>query len=249
MQPKPYIGITGFMSHSQVLSLFRAIPKHTDRLIMVGVLASSQTIRGIPNKWPNRYPRPTELGNIFIDHPLALNLIHYNTKEKETLFDQMQEVRSLAGPHCHGFQLNIAWPDPEVLMKVAMQSKRPIIVLQVGGHALEMVSHSPIVLADKVEQYKGLIDYVLLDPSGGLGTPLNPHIAQLYLQILSSKNLGMGLAVAGGLSASTLHLIEPLAKEFPDVSIDAEGKLRDKEDRLDIEAMRKYIAAALALFR
>lgn len=217
---------------------------------MVGVLANSKTIKGIPNKRLNRYPPPGEIGNIFQPHPLALNLIHYNTKERETLFDQMREVRSLAGPHCHGFQLNIAWPDPNVLTRLAAQSQQTIIVLQIGSRAFEMVDRSPKKLAEKIAQeYTELVDYILLDPSGGYGKPFDPRATQVYLETLTSKNIRGGLGVAGGLGPSTLNLLEPLVRGFPDLSIDAEGKLRNKEDRLDCELARNYVQSALALFR
>jgi hypothetical protein len=248
MPQKPYIGVTGFTNGDEVRSLLDTIPQNTNRLIMVGVLASSKTLRGIPNKWPARYPRPVKLRNIFKNHPLALNLIHYNTKEPGTLLEQIKQARELAGPNLHGFQLNMAWPNPRVLAKIAMQSQRTIIVLQVGRHAFQMIGHSPKLLADKIKEYEGCIDYVLLDPSGGYGKPLDSKTAQLYLEALTIKDLPLGLGVAGGLSATTLNLLEPLVSQFPNLSIDAEGKLRNKKDRLDLQLTQKYVQSALTLF-
>lgn len=42
-----------------------------------------------------------------------------------------------------------------------------------------------------------------------------------------------GLVAAGGLGPDTMHLVEPLIKEFPDLSIDAQGKLRPSGSALD----------------
>ena len=134
------------------------------------------------NKWPNRYPDPDKVAGIFPDHPLALNLVHYNTKTPEYLFDEMVAVTQIAGPNFHGFQLNIAWPDPEALKRYRNYFHKVKIVLQVGQRAFLSVAESPEKLALKVKsEYTGLVDYVLLDPSGGLGKFFDPiYIAPYF---------------------------------------------------------------------
>jgi hypothetical protein len=245
---KPYIGITGFMSLSDALRVLGAVPANTKRLVMVGVLASLKTMRGIQNKWPNRYPAMDKIADIFPNHPLSLNLIHYNTKEKDTLGDQLVAMTEFGGANLHGFQLNIAWPDLATLNEYKRAYPTKQIVLQIGGHAFEMVNHSPEQLATKVAEYDGIVEYVLLDPSGGYGKPFDPTLARNYLLALKSQNLGMGLGVAGGLSPTTLDLVEPLAREFPDLNIDAEGRLRTPEDHLDLAVSSEYLRKAFAMF-
>lgn len=245
---KPYIGITGFMSLGDALHVLNAVPTNTNRLVMVGVLASLKTMRGIQNKWPNRYPTMDKIAGIFPDHPLTLNLIHYNTKEKETLGDQLIAMTRFGGANTHGFQLNIAWPEPDILREYKKVHPTKQIVLQVGGHAFEMVNNSPERLALRVAEYDEIVEYVLLDPSGGYGKPFDPDRAHDYLVALREKNLNIGLGVAGGLSPSTLNLVEPLAKEFPDLSVDAEGRLRTQEDHLDLNVASEYLRKALAMF-
>lgn len=245
---KPYIGITGFMSLGDTLYVLKVVPANTDRMVMVGVLASLKTMRGIQNKWPNRYPTMDKIVGIFPDHPQALNLIHYNTKEKETLGDQLVAMTGFGGVNMHGFQLNIAWPALDVLAEYKKAYPAKQIVLQVGGHAFGMVGHSPDQLAARVAEYDEVAEYVLLDPSGGYGKPFDPERARDYLLALEAKNLGMGLGVAGGLSPTTLDLVEPLAREFPDLSIDAEGRLRTQEDHLDLAVSSEYLHKAYAMF-
>jgi len=245
---KPYIGITGFMSREEVEAVLEVFPKDSPRKLMVGVLASEKTIYGHPNKWPNRYPNRLEIEYIFSDNPLALNLVHYNTKNPETLVGQMCTVSGpLGGPHFHGFQLNLAWPNPDMIAGWRKHFEG-IIVFQIGGHAFEVVDHSPQKLAEKVAEYKGLVQYLLFDPSGGKGQPFDTEQARAYLRALADKDLGIGLGVAGGLSAETMHLVEPLVEEFPDLSIDAEGRIRDEDDDLDLEKARRYVSAALEMF-
>ena len=51
--------------------------------------------------------------------------------------------------------------------------------------------------------------------------------------------------VAGGLCADNIEeLLSPLLPRWAGVSIDAEGRLRDAEDRLDVGAAGAYLAAA-----
>ena len=245
---KPYIGITGFMTRAEVRTILNYMPENPSRLLMVGVLANSKTMEGIPNKRPNRYPKPENLGDIFEPDKRVLNLIHFNTKEPKTLYDQIAKVRKLAGPNCHGFQLNTAWPNLEVLTRVAIQGRRTVVVLQVGGRAFEMINHDPRLLANKVAEYEHVIDYVLLDPSGGYGVPFDTEKTRTYLDALSAKNLNLGLGVAGGLSPQTLNLLEPLVGDFPNLCIDAEGKLRDHNDNLDLRVAGEYIKQSLETF-
>jgi hypothetical protein len=246
---KPYIGITGFISLSGVLNVLGAIPADTDRLVMVGVLASMKTLQGITNTRNNRYPTRNTIAGIFPDHPRALNLIHYNTKEHDTLGDQLVAMTEVGGMNLHGFQLNIAWPSLRTLKEYHKQNPTKQIVLQVGGHAFSMVDHSPEQLAAKVVPYDEVVEYLLLDPSGGHGKPFDPERARDYLDALKMKNLDMGLGVAGGLSSTTLYLLEPLINEFPDLSIDAEGLLRTPGDHLDLDAAGAYLRKAFMMFQ
>lgn len=248
---RPYIGITGFMSRSDAEAVLEILPPDSSRLLMVGVLASQKTVLlDQQNKWPNRYPKKGNLATIFPSHPAALNLIHFNTKEPETLARQLVQVTEFGGPRLHGFQLNIAWPSPAALEEYHKAYPLVQIVLQIGNHAFEAVEHSPEKLAERVAtEYGELVDYLLLDPSGGYGKPFDTERARGYLRALREKDVKIGLGVAGGLDPGTLaELLEPLVEEFPDISIDAEGRLRDGNDMLDLERAKAYVAGALKLF-
>lgn len=247
----PYIGVTGYMSRNEIKETLTVVPHTTYRKLMVGVLASSKTMQGIENKWPNRYPIPVEkIKNIFVNDPRTLNLVHYNSKELDTLYQQMIYLTTIAGPFFNGFQLNIKWPDKNVLQRYRTNYPEKTIVLQCGHSAIESSGGDPITFAKKVKEYELLADYVLFDPSGGLGKPFDPYTAQEYLWALREAEVQMGFGVAGGLSAETLHLVKHLIEDFPNISIDAEGQLRDKpSDILNTEKTRAYIRGAFELFK
>jgi hypothetical protein len=225
------------------------MPRQSNRLLMAGVLANSRTLKGLANRWPNRYPDVNSIAAIFPSHPSVLNLVHYNTEEPESLCQQLLELTRLGGPNLHGYQLNIAWPSITELSSYRRQFPEMNVVLQIGQKSIEVVDCSAQNLVDKLgQEYAGLVDYILLDLSAGYGIPLNPQWAAENLKVLQEANLGVGFGVAGGLSAPTLDLLAPLINDFPDLSIDAESLLRDKDDRLDIDQAKDYIDTALKLF-
>ncbi len=255
----PYVGITGFTKRSEVEALLSVVPVEqipNKRLLMVGALASAKTLRGETNKYPNRYPAIADIAKIFIpDRNRAINLVHYNTDEPDRLGVQLVQVASTyadeVGYSFDGFQLNAAWPHPDQIVQLFGQFAELAIVLQIGRRAFEMVGNDPNKLACRVLDYAGVIDYVLLDPSGGKGRPFDPECARGYLRALRDQNLGsmdIGFGVAGGLSPTTLNLIEPLLEEFSDFSIDAEGRLRTIEDHLDLNVACEYLVEAQKLF-
>ncbi|TSC69336.1 MAG: Uncharacterized protein G01um101456_241 [Parcubacteria group bacterium Gr01-1014_56] len=250
---EPYIGITGFTTAGEINGVLDVLPRYTYRQVMVGVLVSSKTLRGIPNKWPQRYPKPEKLSQIFTAHRKALNLIHFNTKEPERLLDDMLLAQSMAGPNCHGFQLNIAWPDKGVLKqyrdtKPEHASQSGAVVLQVGSKALDECGRDPTKIAERVHEYEYLADFVLIDPSGGVGQEFDVDFTRQCFIELESKTTYMGFGIAGGLHAGNLDRLAPLLEDFS-FSIDAEGKLRNVEDNLDVEAAKAYLKSADEKFR
>lgn len=246
----PYIGITGFMTPEEVTNILKLTPL-SERLIMIGALVSQKTLRGKPGKWPNRYPKIEKIKDIFPNSTRALNFIHYHTKDVENLYEQLIRLTELGGSNLDGFQLNIAWPPSLAIHLYRSLHANKRIVLQIGGRAFKKINHSPEALASKIaEEYSSIIDYILLDASGGLGVPLNVELTLSYLRALKEKDLeNIGLGIAGGLCPATLHAIEPLIQEFPTVSIDAEGKLRDENDHLNTNLALTYVRQAIRMFK
>lgn len=199
---RAYVGVTGFMDRHEAEEALEAMP-YGDRLLMIGVLASDKTRQGMPNKYPNRYPKIADIASIFPDHKLALNMIHYHTKERKNLYGQLAEMTFVGGHNVHGLQLNIAWPDQKELERYRKSFPLMQLILQVGNHALDEIGNSPRELSSKIGDYAGLIDYVLIDPSGGQGKALDPAQARDYILALKTRGPRIVLGVAGGLSPHT----------------------------------------------
>lgn len=254
MDWKPYIGITGIENQSQAQQLIDEAGDMRGRYLMEGVLASYKTLDGGKTKYPFRYQEIGDIGNTFVDAPSrVLNLIHYHTDHIGSLLAQMYEVTRYGGPHIHGIQLNVAWPERWKVDAHKNRHDGQVIVLQCGRKALEACGLKPGIdfslsalasFVRRVASYKDSVDYVLLDMSGGNNVPLDPLFSQTCLIALYESNLSPMLGIAGGLTAETLPAIAALLSLFPDLSIDAEGGLRDEHDRLDMTKAIRYLRTA-----
>lgn len=242
----PYIGITGFMNHIEASEVLHKMPDNSDRHLMVGLLSSLKILREQGNKWPRRYPKKKDMRFVFPISMQALNLIHYNTDEPEHLSDQLMWLTDLMDNTLDGFQLNIQWPTVNSLETFRKYNGASFIVLQIGSKAMSI---GPTSVAERIASYRGLIDHVLIDASGGLGKSLNIEVTRSYLSAIADEGLNIGLGIAGGLCPSNIEMIKPLVKEFPDLSIDAEGRLRDMNDNLDLPLAKEYVLKSLAIFR
>ncbi len=237
-RPLPYIGITGLSSHTETRAVLDGINTPPGRLTMIGVLNSQNKNEGKPPKFPARYPELSAIKEIFTDDSDVLNLIHYATRDQATLAEQLSHLIRIGGANLHGLQLNMAWPKPSSLEAASRSLER--IVLQIGYRALE-TGGQPDQVSARLKEYQGFITDILFDMSGGKGIPLNPSLARPYLERISADHPALGIGIAGGLSATTLHLAEPIIKDFQFISVDIEGRVREEgTDRLIIEEARKY---------
>ncbi len=245
----PYIGITGFCSRSEVDTVLAAVPTEPNRLLMCGVLLSNALLSGEPSDAPNRCPAPERIAGIFSDDPRCLNLVHYRPQPGADLADALARATEVGGPNCHGVQINATrgapWPDPKALAAYRERCRPSRIVFQAGREAMESVSHLPAELARRCAAYSGLVTDVLVDASEGLGLPLDAARSAEYLEAVRAATPELGLVVAGGLHSGNIsELLSPILPEWSAVSIDAEGRLRDPEDHLNIDAAIAYLRAA-----
>ena len=217
---------------------------------MTGIQVSQKTMRGEQETiFRHRFPPKDEVAAIFPLDARSMNYVHYNTADLDTLAEQLVSVTELVGEKLHGFQLNLAWPPASALETYRSRYPEIGIVLQMGNAALAHVGHSPEAYCDWLQRdYSGLVDYILIDPGGGYGYPLDPEVARLYLREMNARRLDIDLAVAGGIAANSMHLVQPLLAEFPNISFDSEAPLRDSEDRMELDKARDYLLSGMALF-
>jgi hypothetical protein len=239
MQPPSYIGCSGITTRAEVLGALSAFPD-CGRQLMVGVLASEKTLAGQKNRYHRRCPPVERIAGIFVEDPRCLNLVHFGADEPPDATD-LARLFDLAGPLCHGFQFNGAWPWPaniETLCRMFEHAgKKPRIVLQArfGTTAAQVGLYVT----------RGVATDVLIDASGGTGKPLDAGHASFWFMQFRSMFPSLGIGVAGGLCAEMVPQVADLLRAG--VSVDAESGLRDGADgggRLDMEKVQAWLKAA-----
>lgn len=234
-----YIGVTGFTSPREVSWMTEALDGH---LGMYGVLATPETIAGKePHK--GRYARKEDLPRLFGCMPAdSIRALHYCPRGMLTAQGVIEAV-SACGSHMNAVQLNTGeWPSVNLIktLKYGRLSKTGMI-FQVGPGML--ADKRPSEVAELFYAYDDVVDYILLDGSGGRGIPLESSWIAEAIEELRKIGISSGVTVAGGLEASTLHRVEQLVKDYH-VSIDAESKLLDGNDRLHEGRLKGYVTVA-----
>lgn len=253
MKNIPYIGITGFTERDDVLRCLDWVPENSERLFMVGALLSSKTITGGVNKYPVRYPHYKSIKDIFVNDSRCLNMIHYVTDDKSTLVQRLLDAAEIGGENCHGFQLNIVWPDITMLKEVKKELPNHKFVIQCSGSAMRKFESAaentvPRLLKSVIDSYQesDVIDYLLIDPSGGRGKAFNSEDTLKMLAPHKSQE-HYCIGVAGGLRASTISNLNPVLCKLPHLFWDAEGGLRDSADNLLLGEAIQYLEASFSL--
>lgn len=253
---QPYVGVTGFTASKEVSHILGHMPPLT-RKLMVGVLANHNVIQAqedwkmleeIHQEKP-RYPIDP-IANLFRSDPRVFNVIHYNAKLFEGLGTQLNAAVRAGGANIHGIQLNACWPPVAELWHATHNSPHIDVILQIGARAMEEMGNDPRRIARRVvNDYGNTISGVLLDASGGRGIVLDVTFLADCLWALEECSLNWKLApgIAGGLSYETLRVLLPLLERFPDVSIDAEGQLRNEHNRLEGCRVLAYLHVAQSM--
>lgn len=251
----PYIGITDFVNPEQAERMLKFFgecgSQEIGRRLMVGVMMSFKTLNNFPTKWSKAFPPKEDIEGIFISHPLAFNTLHYADYDGIKVAENIEFAASLGGPNMHALQLDMIWPDPDTILEFRDNHPWIQIIIQGNSKAMDAVNNDPLKFVSYLWAYRDAIDYVLLDKSMGKGLGMNAKALLRFARVIAKRLPELGIAVAGGLGPDTLHLLNPILQEFPNVSIDAQSKLRPSGNALDPIDWRMaelYLQRALALF-
>lgn len=253
----PYVGITDFMTLSQVEDMqvvFKTnLRPGSKRKLHVGVMTSYKILHEMATKWSKAFPLKEEIASIF-GSPQAYNCLHYvDYEDHNCVWKDLSQAISYGGANINALQLDMIWPDPwDIRDGVKTSGKKVEVILQVGMKAIEEADNDPDVVIQWLKRYNGFIDRVLLDMSMGRGVSMNTEVLMPFAKAISRKLPELGLVVAGGLGPNTIGLVEPLVQKFPDISIDAQGKLRPSGsalDPIDWGFAEKYLVEALKILK
>ena len=252
----PYIGITDFTNFEQVQDMLKIFvahqPQGSKRKLHVGVMISYKTLYGFSSKWQNAFPPKEIIASIFSSDK-TYNCLHYaDYGNNPDLWKSLAEAISFGGIGIHALQLDMIWPDPGQVANGVHTSRKQIeVILQIGKNALEKIGNNPEAVVEKLGDYKGVIHRVLLDKSMGKGIGMDADGLIPFAQVIKKNFPVLGIGAAGGLGPKTIQLVKPLVKAFPDLSIDAQGRLRPSGnalDPIDWNMAESYLIKALQLF-
>jgi len=255
---KPYIGITDFMTFEQVTRMLKVFMEHkkptSKRQLHIGVMMSYKTLNNIETKWSKAFPAKETIDSIF--KPAKGNhlyyCLHYADYNNETSeLDLANAIRYAS--FIDALQLDMIWPEPRIIAGGINRSRRqPEVILQIGKNAIEETNSDPDEVVYRLEEYDGVIDRVLLDKSMGRGLSMDTTELIPFARAIKDRFHNLGLVFAGGLGPDTINLIEPIVKEFPDLSIDAQGRLRPSGnaiDPIDWDMASEYLIKALEILK
>ncbi|MBS3147255.1 hypothetical protein J4219_00050 [Candidatus Woesearchaeota archaeon] len=260
---KPYIGITGFKTAQEVQAMNLAFERteEINYTAMYGFISSTKRMKK-PEEQGNESPALAELEHILRCVPAnALHALHYFTEEAQNVAREVTDITTRYDPESRlkAVQLNLTWPSPKQVELIRAHGLE--VILQLPRSATE--GKTPSEIATKAKEYNGLANYILVDPSGGLGIEFEPKRAAEIMHAVASEIPAI-VGAAGGLSAenvfdrvitmrdlyeNTPHTATRLTNGF---CIDAQGKLRNKKEtvnEIDIEKAQKYVCNAVNAFK
>ena len=240
---KIYTGICDVYSPEEAIEMaseLRANRKNPFRKVMIGVMTHPIVLspdllvpKDVRREIESIFPTKEEISGGFTEDPDVLNTIHYadlyGPDAGKDLLENLELCVKYGGDYLHAIQLDVTWPDPNELEKFKEKYPNTLIILQVGKFAMEKADNDPQEITKRLKEYGESIDFVLLDLSMGKGVGMRAELLLPLLRLISNEVPTLGLAVAGGLGPESVDILEPIAREFPDVSIDAQGNLKHKD--------------------
>jgi phosphoribosylanthranilate isomerase len=261
MESKSYVGITGPVSKEEVLDICKLFEdfgfyENSSVRPMIGILASYKTLNNIKIE-NRRYPELKIIPELIKEMKSGtFRTIHYNTREFESLSKQVSELISF--PYhknsLDGIQLNMTYPPIDQIEKIKREFPKLEIIFQANSGVLNSGSKKEV--AKRINNYSTLINYVLIDASGGKGEGLDIAYSADLANEIKDSNPSINIGFAGGFKGSNIK------ENYNDLinkcggfafSIDAEGGLRDKlsekygDDLLNINKVREYIQSASSI--
>ncbi|HUC96207.1 MAG TPA: hypothetical protein VMR16_00895 [Candidatus Saccharimonadales bacterium] len=218
----------------------------------VGLLMTEKTgLLCIPNRHGAIYPMSAETeaiaGNrartsIFQAEPMPL-IVHYNTDHPEVVGEQLNRAILPIHSSVDGIQVNGLdfgeQMDSLSSFRVGNPNLMSIpLIVQINKNLLD--EYTPSQLAAKIKQQfygdrvnysncNGVISYVWLDPSGGLGNQFDPEKMIDYISAIRQETPQIGIGVAGGLDYSNLSSrMLPILEKHPDISWDTQSGVQNE---------------------
>jgi phosphoribosylanthranilate isomerase len=251
MKSKAYVGITGFKEESEVIGVGEQFAKElfatgvysrNNYTAMFGFICSNKRLADRTSRG-DKSPNLEELVELIKCVPCGfLSMVHYYTTNRDNLAEEVKQVFSTDGMYekgyCRALQINMSWPNPRQVEAIRKEYFGMEIVLQIPHKAL----NEP----QRASEYKDLVQYCLVDPSGGKGQDITEEQLKL-IEMLHTSLPYTRIGVAGGLCGENVAPI--MQKSYSligeSLCVDAEGKLRTSDSLgIDLQKTAEYIGSA-----
>ncbi len=278
--PSPYIGITGFKTKEEIIKTANAFKENYEKCRayksphepMFGFLCSNKRLEDKLSEG-TQSPAFIQLKEL-IDYAVdadslkkCIPMIHYHTENagktsgfsapieqsspgKEKLADEIKEVFERIYDKCKAVQLNMTWPAIEQVEKIKKEFPDMQIVFQLNKYALKDAGIEAVV--KRTKEYEKFVDYVLIDPSGGLGAEFDLEKSTELMTAIENEMKNKTIGIAGGLDGENVkEKVVTITKKIKHsyFCIDAQGRLRtENKNEISIEKTYKYVAEALRAF-
>ncbi len=262
---KPYIGVTGITQVKEAKTIAQAfitegLTSHdSTHKGMVGLLASQRTLSSRATSG-ERYPNIPLVREIFtVTQGITFNTLHYTTSTPDDLSRQTDLLIGRTGLYadrlCDGIQLNLAWPPPQEIARIRDSFPNLKVILQLGPRVLS--EKTPEAIAEGLSAYEELIDYALIDPSGGRGMIFETNrVTPIHNQIRDAFP-SLPVVFAGGFDAKNIRtrlwlLFQAVGSS--NFGVDAEQGIRiqkqgQPETTISLTKTTRYIHHATIFFK
>ncbi len=244
---EPYIGVTGVKTDYEALSLVKSFKEADIKSIgyigMIGILSSSKRLLSDSHL--------EDVASIALASQSSdtVSIVHYYTPDPGNLEKEMNElivgVRRIDESALDGVQINIPWPEPKVLCRLK-KAYNLQFVLQMGPRVL-IDNASEKTLLKQIQTYRGIVEYILIDPSGGHGKNLDFTTAEKFSSLIEEAFEGCSnlpvVIFSGGLSDENVSANIACLQKFARCcfGVDAQKKLMGINGYLDLSKTRRYI--------
>lgn len=249
---KPYVGVTGITKITEaksVVDLFYKYRRGKKHRLMVGFLVSKKGLLAREKlTGGSRYPSLEEMPALLeaSGYDDVIRTIHYHSKGRK-LCDEIERVMDQDGitGSVEAVQFNVKFPpDEDEIRSVLEDFPGMEMILQANEGALSFYDGNPEGFANLVSARFAGIHHVLIDPSGGRGIEMDVLKMVSFYETLKKTMPKTSVGFAGGLGPENIFDIVNGCKVLlntDDFSVDAETKLRDGADVLDLDRVEVYM--------
>ena len=185
-------------------------------------------------------------------------MLHYNSSTEKGYGKELEQLLEICNPKmdCTRIQVNNwkrlkPWQE---LYHTKEYHPRLEICLQVPPNKLDIPREKVV---DALKEYSHVIDSIIIDDSRGKGEKLNVDDVMAFYKEVIYKMGRVGIVITGGLNGDAVRedvrkIVDAVGN---DISVDAEGGLRDKvgekrgEDVLNYYRVDEYVRAAAELLK